>query len=97
MRRDHRQCAHAVILDTTGIDRRNRGAVGMAEQNTATKADGGEQFRQHLERLDMHVVERARQRHARGRAIAGARIDEHAGAGGRLQLVGKIAPQPGRA
>ncbi len=55
----------AMILMGAGIDRRDRGAVGMAEQQAAAKADRVEQFRQHVERLDMHVVERARQLHRR--------------------------------
>ena len=61
MRRDQRQPAHAMILIAAGIDRRDRGAVGMAEQDAAAEADRVEQLRQHIERLDMHVVERARQ------------------------------------
>ena len=69
----------------------------MSEQQASTKADGIEQFRQHVERLDVHVVERARQFCRRRGAVAGARIGEHAGAGRGLQLVGKVAPQPGGA
>ncbi len=69
----------------------------MPEQEAAAKADPVEQFRQHLERFDMHVVERPRQFCRRRGAVARARIDEHAGAGRGLQPVRKIAPQPGRA
>ena len=58
------------------------------------KPIGVEQLWQHLERLDMHVIERARQRDRRRGAIARARIDEHAGRGRGLQPVRKIAPQP---
>jgi hypothetical protein len=64
----------------------------MAEQKPAAKADFVEQFRQHLAGLDMHVIERTWQRCWRRGAIAGARIDEHAGRGGGLQLFRKIAP-----
>ena len=87
------EAAYAMILMRAGIDRRDRGAVGMAEQQTAAKADRVEQFRQHVERLALHVVERARQFHRRRMAIAGARIGEHAGAGRGLKFFGKVAPQ----
>ena len=69
----------------------------MPEQQAAAKADLVEQLRQHVERLDMHVVERPRQFHRRRCAIAGARIGEHASAGRGLKLFRKVAPQPGRA
>ena len=69
----------------------------MPEQQPAAKADCVEQFWQHVERLDVHVVERARQFHRRRGAVAGARIDEHAGAGRGLQFFGKVAPQAGGA
>ena len=62
MRRDQRQPADAVILHAAGIDRRDRRAVGMPDQKAAAEADGVEKFRQHVERLDVHVVDRARQR-----------------------------------
>src|SRR5258705_1650700 len=39
MRRDHRHRADAMILDTNGIDRRNRSAVGMPEHQAAATAD----------------------------------------------------------
>ena len=68
----------------------------MAEQKAAAKADLVEQFRQHVERLDMHVVERARQFRRRRMAVTGARIGEHAGAGRGLKFFGKVAPQSGR-
>ena len=69
----------------------------MSEQQAAAKADRIEQFRQHVERLDVHVVERARQFYRRRGAIAGARIGEYAGAGRGLQFFRKVAPQPGGA
>src|SRR5437667_904013 len=79
MRRDQCDALHAMILYAAGIDCRDRGAVGMPDQQPAAKADLPEQFRQHLERFDMHVVERTRQFYwARG-AIAGARVNEHTG------------------
>jgi hypothetical protein len=96
MRRDHRNRAHAVVLNAAGVDRGDRGAVGMPEQQTAAKADPVEHFRQDIERFDRHVIERTRQCHRRRSAIAGARIHEHAGTRGGLKFFGKIAPQPGR-
>src|SRR6266446_5957604 len=97
MGRDHRYAAYAVILNTAGIDRRNRSAVGMPEQKAAAKADFVEQFWQNLERLDMHIVERTRQLDRRRAAIARARIDEYTGPGRGLEPVRKISPQPNRA
>ena len=79
MRRDQRDALHAMILHAAGIDCRDRGAVGMPDQKPAAKAHLSEQFRQHLERFDMHVVERTRQFYRARGAVAGARIDEHAG------------------
>src|ERR1700687_1791030 len=61
MRRDHRHPADAVILNAAGVDRRNRRAVGMPEQEATAKADFVEQLWQNVERLDVHVVERTRQ------------------------------------
>src|SRR5581483_5644824 len=45
----------------------------------------------------MHVVEWSREFHRGRRAIAGARIDEHAGPGRSLQLLRKLAPHRRRA
>src|SRR5580692_8827593 len=39
MRRDQHDAADAVIAGRPGINRRDRGAVGMAEQHAALKAD----------------------------------------------------------
>src|SRR5713101_253093 len=97
MGRDHRHAAYAVILNTAGIDRRDRSAVGMPEQEAAAKADFVQQFWQNLERLDMHVVERPRQLDRRRGAIARARIDEHTGPHRGLKPVRKISPLPNRA
>jgi len=44
----------------------------VAHQHTTVKADGIEQARQDLPRLDMHEVELARQLRRRGAAIAHA-------------------------
>src|SRR3981081_86820 len=44
MRRAHRHTPDAMILDTTGIDRRNRSAVGVPEQQAAATADFIEQL-----------------------------------------------------
>ena len=68
----------------------------MSEQHAAAKADAVEQFGQDFERLDVHVIERTRQRHRGRGAVAGARIGQHAGPGSGLQPVRKIPPQPGR-
>src|SRR5258705_9585119 len=97
MGRDHRYAADAVILNTAGIDRRYRSAVGMPEQEAAAKADFLKQFWQNLERLDLHVVERPRQPGRRRIAIARARIDEHTGPGRGLEPGRKISPQRNRA
>src|ERR1035437_10250184 len=67
--RPTRYAAHAVVLDAAGVDRRDRGPVGMPEQQAATKAYLVEQIRQYFERFDLHVVQPARQRHRRGGAI----------------------------
>ena len=66
----------------------------MAEQKAAAKADGVEHARQHLA-----APPRRMKSSGRGNcpgldcAVAGARIDEHAGAGRRRELLGKVAPQ----
>jgi hypothetical protein len=96
MRRDHHDTLHAMVLHAAGIDRGDRSAVGMAEQETAAETYGVEQRRQNFERFDMHIVERTRQRHRTRRAIARARIDENAAAGRGLKPIRKIAPQRGR-
>ena len=64
----------------------------MPDQQAAPEADRLEQARQCLPRLVMHVAQGPRQRDRARLAVAGARIDEHAGAGRRRELVGKIAP-----
>ena len=86
----------AMIAGRPGIDRRDRGTIGMAEQHAALKADGVEQSGQDVERLAVHIIERARQDDRRRGAIAGARIDEDAAAGRGGELFRKIAPQRGR-
>jgi hypothetical protein len=86
-----------VILHAAGIDRSDRGAVGMADEDAAPEADLIKQFRQHVQRLAMHVVDRPRQRDGSRVAIAGARIDEDTGARRLLKFVGKVAPQRGGA
>ena len=93
MRRDQRQPADAMILMTAGIDRGNRGAVAVADQQPALEADGIEQGRQRFARLVVHVSERARQRDRARLAVAGARIDENATPRRVAKPVGKIAPQ----
>ena len=94
MRRDQHQAAHAMVLHAAGIDRRNRRAVAVAEQQAALEADGGEHARQHFDRLFLH--ERGRAGHGAGRrpAIAGARINEHAGASRRRQSDRETIPTP---
>src|SRR6267142_2792298 len=96
MRRDHCDPAYAVILNSTGVDRGDRSAVGMSDQEAAAKACRVQQLRQDVERFGVHVVERARQLDRRRGAIARARVHEHAGAGGGGKPVRKIPPQPGR-
>ena len=93
MRRDQHQPAHAVILHAAGIDGGDRGAVAVAEQKTALKADCREHARQHFAGLLMHEGGRARQFAGTRLAVAGARIDKHAGAGRRRDLIGKRSPQ----
>src|ERR1700726_3691180 len=60
MRRDHRNRAHAVVLNAAGIDRGDRGAIGMPKQQATAKADPVEHFRQDIEGFDVHVLERPR-------------------------------------
>ena len=86
MRRDQDEPAHAMILHAAGIDRRDRRAVAVAEQEAAAKADGVEHARQHLAGFLVHEFGRARHRARRRAAVTGARIDEHAGAGRRGEL-----------
>jgi len=84
MRHDHRDALDAMILMAAGIDRRDRSAVGMPEQQPAAKADRIEQLRQHIERLGVHVIDGTRQFHRRRGAVARAGIKENSGAGGGL-------------
>src|ERR1700747_2145969 len=95
MRGDQREAVEPVVRNAAGVDRSDRGAVGMAEQEPVPKADLIEQFWRYFQSLAMHIVERPRQLHRRGRAIARARIDEHAGAGRSLQRLRKISPLRG--
>jgi len=97
VRRDHNQTADAVILHTPRIDRGNRSAVAMAEQNAALKANRREYPRQNRERFLLHEVDASRQLCRARLAITGARIDEDAGAGRRRKLIWKRAPQAGGA
>jgi hypothetical protein len=92
VRRDQNEPAHAMILHAAGVPRRNGRAVAVAEQDAALEADRVEQLRQHVGRLALHVVELARQLDGRRASVAGARIDEHAGAGFLREPRGEIAP-----
>ncbi len=78
VRRDQDQAAHAHVLDMAEIERGDRRAVAMAEQNAFLKADRVQHVRQHVGGLPRHVVERARQFGGIGPAVAGAREGEHA-------------------
>ena len=82
-----------MILNAAAIDRRDRSAVAVAEQNAALETDGRKHARQHLARLLVHEGYGARQLPGARFAVAGPRIDEHAGAGRRGELFGEIAPQ----
>ena len=97
VRRDHRHSMHAMIQNAARIDRRDRSAVGMSNQKAAAKTDLVEQLRQDLERLNMHVIERARQRDLCRGAITRARIYKQAGPGRGGNPVRKISPQRGTA
>ena len=94
MRRDQHEAAHAVILHAARIDRRDRGAVAVAEQKAALKTDRVEHARQHIAGFLVHEARRARQLARARLAVAGARIDEHAGAGRRRDLVRKSPHSP---
>jgi len=61
MRRHQHQTADAVILMRPGIDRGDRGAIAVAEQQPAPEADGIEQGGQNHARLVVHVGHGARQ------------------------------------
>ena len=78
MRRHQHEAAHAMVLHAAAIDRRDRGAVAVADQQALPEADGIEQARQDLARLDMHEVEPARQLRRARLAVADARPGEHA-------------------
>src|SRR4051812_619689 len=93
MRRDQHEAVQAMILMRAGIDRRDRGAVGMAEQQAAPEADRVEDLRQHVQGLALHVVERARQRDRARLAIACTRIGKDAGGGCLLQLFREVTPE----
>ena len=65
----------------------------MAEQEAALKTDRVEHARQHRAGFLVHERDRARQRPGFRLAVAGARIDEDAGAGRRGDRVRKTSPQ----
>src|SRR6187431_392822 len=93
MRRNQHEAADPVILMAAGVDRCNRGAVAVADQQPAPEADGIEQLRQALARLVMHIRERARQADRTRFPVARARIDERAGTRRGRKFLGKIVPQ----
>src|SRR5512141_748763 len=69
----------------------------MSNQKAAAKSDLVEQLRQYLERLDMHVIDRARQLDPCRGAITRARIYEHTAPGRGGKPIRKITPQRGTA
>ena len=76
-----------------GSDRRDRGAVAVAEQDPTFEPDRLEHSGQAEPRLPAHVIERARQVDALGPPIAGARIGEHPVTGRGRQFLRKVPPQ----
>src|SRR5712675_1802162 len=79
------------------VDKRDRTAVGMPDENRLADAEPLEQLRQDLERLDMHVVDRARPAQHFGLTVAVARVDHRGAAGRRSRLPREIAPHRDRA
>ena len=65
VRRDQHQSADAMVLNATGIDRRNRCAVRMTKQQSTPEADRIEDLGENVESFTVHVIERPRQRYRR--------------------------------
>src|SRR5258706_184376 len=95
VRRHHHQPLDAVIRRR--VDKRDRTAVGMPDQNRVADAEPLEQLWQDLERFDVHVIDRARPAQHLGLTVAVARVDHRGAAGCRSRLPREIAPHRDRA
>ena len=80
-----------------GMNKRDRAAVAMADQDRIGDAERLAQRRQFLQRGAMHVIGPARQLDGIGFAVAEPRIDYGAGTGLGGKPRGKIAPRRDRA
>jgi hypothetical protein len=83
----------AAVEALTGVDRCNRGAVAVTEQDSAPKPDRLERRGQAEPRLALHVIEPAGKIDRIGPAVARARIGERAPARRSGQPRRKVAPQ----
>ena len=72
VRRHQRQPADAMVLAAARVDGRDRGAIGMPDQQPPAEVDPIQHPRQDILRLIVHVGQRPRQRHRARRAIASA-------------------------
>src|ERR1700690_787278 len=71
---------HAGIRNIPSISGGHRSAVAMTEQKSLAKSDRFEEFRQDVERVTLDIVDRKAGLNRRRCSVAGARIDEYAGA-----------------
>ena len=81
----------------TGVDRGDRTAIGMAEQQGAADSGCAENFGEDDLGLPMHVIHRAWQGGGIGIAVAEPGIGEDSASGGSGEFFGDIAPQGDRA
>ena len=78
MRRDEDDAFHARVCDGSRMDRCDRRAVGMANQNDRVATDRIEDLRQDVLRFARQIIERPRQRDRTGAAIPRAGIGKNA-------------------
>src|SRR5260221_3606745 len=95
VRRHHHQPFDAVIHRR--VDKRDRTAVGMPDEDRVADAEALEQLRQDLQRFDMHVIDRALPAQHLGLTVAVARVDHRGAAGCGSRLPREIAPHRDRA
>src|SRR5665647_2024384 len=80
MRCHQNDTTHARICNISDIGGGHRSAVAVTEQKPPTKSDRFEDFRQDVERVTLHIIDRKGRHNRRRCAVAGARIDKYAGA-----------------
>ena len=80
-----------------GVEQGDRGAVAVPDEHRSPDAEVGEQCRQHLVGLGVHVRDRSRPAHRVAAAVAVAGVDDRRRRSrGRPDLVGERAPQVDR-